>query len=527
MTATRRYRRPFITALSLGVLAALPSTSFADNPIVQTLYTADPAAMVHDGILYLYTTHDEDVTINDFFTMNDWRVYSSTDVVNWTDHGSPLHYSAFSWARGEAWAGQAISRNGKFYFYVPIVRTNGGSAIGVAVADSPIGPFRDALGRPLITSDCGDIDPSVFIDDDGQAYLYWGNPNLCYVRLNEDMTSYQGEVVRVPLTTASFGTRRSPDRPTTYEEGPWLYKREGRYYLVFAAGPIPEHIGYSTSPSATGPWTYAGVVMATEGSSFTNHPSVIDYKGKSLLFYHNGALPGGGGFRRSVSVEEFSYGSDGSIPQQRMTIAGATSVATLNPYARTESETIAWQEGIETERCSEGGMNVTAIDDGDFIKVKGVELGSGATSFTARVASASGGGAIELRLDGESGTLIGTCAVPSTGGEQIWATKSCTVSGAAGKHDLFLKFKGGGFKIDWWQFAGPGDPGMTLSNGGSGSLGGAAGSTGARPSSVNCSRCGVVRTRSQWESAFAAIGMLGALGAALVARQAKRKRTHA
>jgi beta-xylosidase len=119
----------------------------------------------------------------------------------------------------------------------------------VAVADSPIGPFQDALGRPLITSDCGDIDPSVFIDDDGQAYLYWGNPNLCYVRLNEDMTSYQGDVVRVPLTTESFGTRSTTDRPTTCEEGPWFYKREGRYYLVFAAGPISEHIGYSTSPS--------------------------------------------------------------------------------------------------------------------------------------------------------------------------------------------------------------------------------------------------------------------------------------
>ena len=553
---TRRYSKPFITALSLALFAARPSTSFADNPVVQTLYTADPAAMVHDGILYLYTTHDEDVTINNFFTMNDWRVYSSSDVVNWTDHGSPLHYSAFAWARGDAWAGQAISRNGRVYFYVPIVRTSGGSAIGVAVADSPIGPFQDALGRPLITSDCGDIDPSVFIDDDGQAYLYWGNPNLCYVRLNEDMTSYQGDVVRVPLTTASFGTRSTTDRPTTYEEGPWFYKREGRYYLVFAAGPISEHIGYSTSLSATGPWTYGGVVMPTEGASFTNHPSVIDYKGKSFLFYHNGALPGGGGFRRSVSVEEFSYGPDGSIPQQRMTTEGPTAVATLNPFARTEAETIAWETGIETEACSEGGLDVTSIDDGDFIKVKEVEFGSGATSFAARVASTSGGGAIELRLDSENGTLIGTCAVPSTGGEQTWATESCMVSGAAGKHDLFLKFMGGGFKVNWWQFAGPGDPGRVATGGtgslagasgasglepaggGSGGSGGAGGGTlaiggapsettgpvgivstggvaesapGARPwSNVNGSSCGVVRARSRW-SALAAIGMLGAL----------------
>jgi arabinoxylan arabinofuranohydrolase len=480
MSATRRSVKRLITALSLGLCAARPSTSFADNPIVQTLYTADPAPMVHDGVLYLYTTHDEDVTINNFFTMNDWRVYSSTDVVNWTDHGSPLRFNAFAWARGDAWAGQVIHRDGKFYFYVPVVRTTGGSAIGVATADSPIGPFQDALGRPLITSDCGDIDPSVFIDDDGQGYLYWGNPNLCYVKLNPDMTSYQGAIVHVPLTTASFGTRSATDRPTTYEEGPWFYKREGRYYLVFAAGPISEHLGYATSPGPTGPWTYGGVVMPTEGASFTNHPGVIDYKGKSLLFYHNGALPGGGGFHRSVSVEEFSYRADGSIPQLSMTSQGPTAVATLNPFARTEAETIAWETGIETEPCSEGGLDVTAIDDGDYIKVKEVDFASGATSFTARVASSSGGGAIELRLDNENGTRVGTCAIPSTGGAQTWATASCAVSGASGKHDLFLGFKQGGFNVNWWQFAGPGDPG-SAGTGATGGLGGAPGASGLAP----------------------------------------------
>jgi arabinoxylan arabinofuranohydrolase len=480
MIATRRYTIPVVTALSLGLFAVRPSTSFADNPIVQTLYTADPAVMVHGETLYLYTTHDEDVTVKKFFTMNDWRVYSSTDAVNWTDHGSPLRYTDFAWARGDAWAGQVIARNGKFYFYVPINRINGGSVIGVGIADSPIGPFRDALGRPLITSDCGDIDPSAFIDDDGQAYLYWGNPNLCYVKLNEDMTSYQGDVVRVPLTTASFGTRSKPDRPTTYEEGPWFYKREGRYYLVFAAGPISEHIGYSTSPGPTGPWTYRGVVMPTQGGSFTNHPSVIDYKGKSFFFYHNGALPGGGGFHRSVSVEQFSYGPDGSIPQLRMTTEGAAAVATLNPFARTEAETIAWEKGIETEACSEGGVAVTSIDKGDYIKVKEVEFGGGATSFAARVASASGGGAIELRLDSVKGTLIGTCAVPKTGGAQTWATELATVSGVTGKHDLFLKFTGGGFKFNWWQFSGPGDPGAA-GTGGTGSVGGASGVSGLAP----------------------------------------------
>jgi arabinoxylan arabinofuranohydrolase len=157
---------------SFCLVTTFSSASLADNPIVQTLYTADPAPMVHDGTLYVYTTHDEDVIVDDFFTMNDWRVYSSTDAVNWTDHGSPLAYT-----------------NGQFYFYVPM-RIGGVSRIGVAVSDSPTGPFADPLGRPLVESDCGDIDPTVFIDDDEQAYLYWGNPDLCYVALNEDMISY-------------------------------------------------------------------------------------------------------------------------------------------------------------------------------------------------------------------------------------------------------------------------------------------------------------------------------------------------
>jgi hypothetical protein len=452
--------------------ATLSSASLADNPIVQTLYTADPAPLAHDGILYVYTTHDEDVLIDGFFTMNDWRVYSSTDVVNWTDHGSPLHYSDFRWATSAAWAGQVIHRNGKFYFYVP-VRIGGVHRIGVAVSDSPTGRFSDALGRPLIESDCGDIDPTVFIDDSGQAYLYWGNPNLCYVRLNEDMISYSGGVQRVPMTTASFGTRSGGDRSTTYEEGPWFYKRSGRYYMVFAAGPIPEHIGYATSPSATGPWSYGGVVMPTQGGSFTNHPGVVDYKGKSLFFYHNAALPGGSGFHRSVSVEEFTYGTDGSISELGMTGRGAGAVDALNPYAVVQGETIAWAAGVKTEPCSEGGMNVSNVENGDYIKVAEVDFGSGAVSFDVRVASATSGGSIELRLDAESGQLIGTCAVTGTGDWQNWVTTSCAVTGATGKHDLYLVFTGEGgflFNINWWQFTSS-DP-----NPGAGGAGGSFGS---------------------------------------------------
>ncbi|MBN2526920.1 MAG: family 43 glycosylhydrolase [Deltaproteobacteria bacterium] len=427
-----------------------------DNPIVQTLYTADPAPMVYKDRLYVYTTHDEDNLVDNFFTMYDWRTYSTTDMVNWTDHGSPIHYKDFSWAKGDAWAAQCIPRNDRFYLYVP-VKTSGGKGIGVAVADTPEGPFKDAIGKPLIDGGWDNIDPTVFIDDDGQAYLYWGNPQLKYVKLNEDMTSYSGQVQNVNQTPASFGTRSEsdPDYPTTYEEGPWFYKRNDLYYMVFAAGPISEHIGYSTSSSPTGPWTYGGVVMPTAGSSFTNHPGVVDFKGKSYLFYHNGALPGGGGFHRSVCAAEFTYRSDGSIPEISMNSAKRPGVGSMNPYIQQEAETMAWQSGIETEPCSEGGMNVSEISNGDWIKVLGVNFKNGAGSFEARVASAGGGGKIEIRLDGESGTLAGTCDVLGTGDWQSWETVSCDVSGVTGMHDVYFKFTGNGntlFNFNWWKF---------------------------------------------------------------------------
>ncbi len=453
----RRRLRSAIALLAAAVcaVALLPAPAQADNPIVQHIYTADPAPLVYDGRVYLYTGHDEDGS--SYFTMRDWHVFSSADMVNWTDHGSPMSLATFSWADADAWAGQVVPRNGKFYWYVPVrQRSTGQRVIGVGVADSPTGPFRDAIGRPLVGN--GEIDPTVMIDDGGQAYLYWGNPHLWYVRLNADMISYSGSPTQIPLTTAGFGTRTGDaNRPTLFEEGPWVYKRGGTYYNVFAARCCSEFIGYSTAPGPTGPWTYRGTVMPTQGSSFTNHPGVIDFAGNSYFFYHNGALPGGGGYTRSVAVEKFTYGADGSIPTITMTTTGAPQVGTLDPYVRQEAETIAWESGIETEPSTEGGMNIGWIENGDYVKVKGVAFGTGATSFSARVASATSGGRIEVRLDGTGGPVVGTCTVGGTGGWQSWTTTTCPVTGATGTHDLYLRFTGGSgtlFNVNWWQFAG-------------------------------------------------------------------------
>jgi len=476
--------RTFAQRAAAGIFAAATAYSaaaLADNPIVQTNYTADPAPMVFEGRLYLYTSHDEDVSVNNFFTMNDYRLYSTVDMVNWTDHGSPASYKTFSWGTGDAWAPHVVSRNGKFYLYAPINNSTG-SKIGVAVAQSPMGPFSDPLGKALISTGSGNIDPTVFIDEDGQAYLYWGNPDLYNVKLNSDMVSFPGSPTKVNLTTAGFGVRTKTDRATAYEEGPWFYKRNSLYYIVYPADSTPEKISYTTSSGPLGPWEYRGDIMAKEtgsGGSFTNHPGVVDYKGHSYFFYHNGALPGGGGYKRSVCVEEFTYNADGTIPALTMSSSGPKAIEKLNPFQRVEAETIAFSSGLKTEVCSEGGMDVTSVSNGDYIKVKNVDFGSGATSFDARVASATNGGSVELHLDSQTGTLLGTCAISGTGGAQTWTTMTCPVDGATGVHDLFLKFTGGSgnlFNFNWWQFSGPG--GTDMGSGGAGSGGASSGGGG-------------------------------------------------
>ena len=173
------------------------STAFAqlNMPIIQTKYTADPAPYVHGDTVYLFTTHDEDGAGG--FMMKDWLLYTSTDMVNWEDHGAVASLRNFEWYKGNngAWAEQVIERNGKWYMYCPIH----GNGIGVLVADSPFGPYKDPLGKPLVwqKEHWYDIDPTVWIDDDGQAYMYWGNPNLYMVKLNEDMISIQVRLLSI------------------------------------------------------------------------------------------------------------------------------------------------------------------------------------------------------------------------------------------------------------------------------------------------------------------------------------------
>lgn len=453
--------------LTLSLALAVTMQGFAQNPFVQTCYTSDPAPMVHDGRMYVYTGHDEDGA--DFFWMQEWRVYSSDDMVNWVDHGSPLALESFSWADDRAWAAQTIERNGKFYWYICAhSKLSGGMAIGVAVGDSPTGPFRDAIGKPLFENGSWDhIDPSVLIDDDGQAWLCWGNPQLYYLKLNEDMISYEGELIVADMTEEAFGAPlaknrdRSKKYKDSYVEGPWLTKRNGTYQLIYAAGGVPEHISYSTATSPTGPWKYAGEIMP-EGNtrSFTNHAGVADYKGHSYFFYHTGKLPGGGGYGRSVAVEEFTYNEDGSFPTILPTDEGVKPVGVFNPFRKVEAETMAFSRGLKTEQNNKVGVYVTDIHNGDYIKLQAVDFGRMfPRTFTARVASGLRGGAIEVRVDSLKGQLLTRMEVPGTGGWEEWQTLVSDIkSKVVGVHDLYFCFTGRKgphlMNFDWWEMRG-------------------------------------------------------------------------
>ena len=439
------------------ITGSLTLTALAQNPIIQTKYTADPAPMVYHDTLFLYTSHDENDAFG--FKMQDWLLYTSTDMVNWTDHGVIASLKSFKWANVDngAWAAQCIPRNGKFYMYCPMPN---GVGIGVLVADSPYGPFKDAIGKPLIKNSSLDIDPTILIDDDGQAYLYWGNPNLHYVKLNEDMVSYSGEITN------------EPTKPANYQEGPWVWKRKGHYYLAYASTCCPEGIGYAMSSSPTGPWVYKGMIMEGDQRSSGNHPGIADYKGQSYVFGFNYSIMqkcfSKHYERRSICLENLTYNEDGSIQKLPFwSTTGVKPLNTLNPYQRVEAETMAQSEGVETEFASEWERNipwdtgkkiadrlfVTSIHNGNYIKVQAVDFSKGTSSVDVSIASLKGG-RIEIHTDKIDGPILGTIKVTTSGEGDLWRTINTPVKKIKGVHDLFFVFRGENelFNFDWWKF---------------------------------------------------------------------------
>lgn len=295
------------------------------NPMITDKFTADPAPMVYNGTLYLYVGHDE-AKGDEMFNITEWLCYSTKDMKIWTDHGPVLKPTDFEWGVGEAWASQVVEKDGKFYFYTTVQAGEpyNSKVVGVAVADSPLGPFKDAIGVPLITDDMtdngsrgwwNDIDPTTFIDDDGTPWMSWGNGTCFLVKLKPNMVELDGpiEILELPK----------------YVEGPWIHKYKELYYLTYASmGKGREMIEYATAPRMEGPWTYRGVLTGMADNSFTIHPGIVEMDGQSYLFYHNAELTigeeSGATGRRSVCVDYLYYLPDGSMAYVEQTKAGIT-----------------------------------------------------------------------------------------------------------------------------------------------------------------------------------------------------------
>lgn len=419
----------------------------AQRPIIQTKYTADPAPMVYNDTVFLYTTHDEDDA--EGFKMQDWLLYTSTDMVNWTDHGVVASLKSFDWVKRNngAWAEQVVERNGKFYMYCPIH----GNGIGVLVSDSPYGPFKDPLGKPLVwqKEHWDDIDPTVFIDEDGQAYMYWGNPNCYYVKLNEDMISYSGDIVKLKET------------PEHYQEGPWFYKRNGHYYLAFASTCCPEGIGYAMSDSPTGPWKTKGYIMRPTERTRGNHPGIMDYKGKSYVFGLNYDLlkleTNTHYERRSVSVAEMHYNEDGTIQEvPYWADTKLEQIGTFNPFRKVEAETMAWGYGLKTAPNADKSLSVVNVNNGEYICVRGVDFGKNKARRFEVSALPLEGGNLKIRLDAPDGKIVGNVNIPQGNETSKYELYSCEVNAVSGIHDLYLSFEGENnkdlFELDYWKF---------------------------------------------------------------------------
>ncbi len=443
----------------LSLLVLFSAICQAQNPIVNTSYTPDPAPFVYGDKLYMFVGHDEDDAT--YFKMQDWQLYSTEDMVNWTYLGTPISTATFDWAfQGDrAWASQAVEHDGKWYWYVCLTeaKTNA-DALAVAVADNPQGPYVDAIGGPLATG-FSFIDPTVMIDDDGSAYLFWGNKGLWYGKLNDDMVSFADGYKEVPgfHDPACFGpqsikmnwAKGKEELMVGFEEGPWITKKGDTYFLTYPAGGVPEHMAYSTAPTIDGPWTYRGRIMDEADNAFTIHGGEVDFKGHSYMFYHNGILPDGGGFHRSACVEEFTYNPDGSIPFIPFTKEGPDPIGTLNPYKRVEGETMSSSWGVKTDRLDGFDHYVTRIHNGDWVKVREVEFGQeGPKYMTVKTLNFKNAGVVEFYLDSIGGNPV--ASIDITANQVITAE----MKPVQGKHDVYILFRGGDeqlFDFDWWQ----------------------------------------------------------------------------
>jgi hypothetical protein len=426
----------------------------AQNPIITTQFTADPTARVFNDKIYLYPSHDilarEGRGRAGWFCMEDYHVFSSTDLTHWTDHGVIVSQDKTPWVRPDSysmWAPDCIYRNGRYYFYFPSAPCDSsygrGFAIGVAIAEHPEGPFIPQ--RQPIKGVHG-IDPNVFIDKDGQAYLYWAQGNIYAAKLKPNML----ELATDPVILQDLPAKG-------LKEGPFLFERHGIYYLTYPhVRNKTECLEYATGTNPLGPFSVKGVIMDESPTGcWTNHQSIVLFKGQWYLFYHHNDLSPRFDKARSVRADSLFFGADGSIRKVTPTLRGvgvtrATALIEPDRYSNLSptGTTIAFVDTLDPSR----GWKTILEGAGTWIQYNSVDFGSRVLHTVLLRASSAGGGAIQVRADAVDGPVIATADVPA--GDEVWHIVTAPVDHyLQGIHHLFVVLKDNRrVEIDWLRF---------------------------------------------------------------------------
>ena len=316
-----------ILLLILGMPMMMP----AQNPIIRDQFSADPTARVFNNKVYVYPSHDivpPDGQRQDWFCMEDYHVFSSENLTDWTDHGMIVTQNKVPWVRPDSysmWAPDCIERNGKYYFYFPSAPKGGmGFGVGVAIADKPEGPF---VCEPEPIKGINGIDPCVLLASDGNAYIFWGNGRCA--KLKDNMKEIADDTPKEKVKWGErefemYGVNCLKGLPNRQAEGPFAFEYNGNYYLTYPyVRENTEVLGYAMSKNPMGPYEYKGIIMAEhENGCWTNHHSIINYKGQWYLFYHHNDFSPRDDKRRSVCIEKLYFNADGTIKEVKPTMRG-------------------------------------------------------------------------------------------------------------------------------------------------------------------------------------------------------------
>lgn len=440
-------------SIKIALIVFAISYSFAQNPLIMDQYTADPSARVFNDKVYVYPSHDILATEGKgrvgWFAMEDYHVFSSENLTDWKDHGVIVHQNKVPWVRPESysmWAPDAIERNGKYYFYFPTspkdtVTYGRGFRIGVAVADKPEGPFKP---EPEPIKDVRGIDPNVFIDKDGQAYLYWSAGNIYGAKLKENMLELDSEVITLA------------DLPTEgLKEGPYVFERNGVYYLTYPhVENKTERLEYGISDNPLGPFKVTGVIMDESPTGcWTNHQSIINFKNQWYLFYHHNDLSPDFDKARSIRADSLFFNADGTIQKVIPTLRGigvtqATNKIQIDRYSKKSEQgtSIAFMDTLNTFQ----GWKTAFNKQGAWLQYNSVDFGKKTLKSVIVKAKSKSGGSLEIRSNSVDGNVIAKINIPKS---DDWKETKSTIKFKAGIKNLFIVAKDDNeIEIDWIQF---------------------------------------------------------------------------